>query len=643
MTRIQSAYRLLLLAVVTLCLAAAAHSEPWRTAVKLAYDPVSRGLTVTLDELPDRDRGELQLPAWLSQVETSNIATSSMRSAVFSGVLPDIKAGIPSRGANDSGAFLLGALDWMATAEIVPTEISIQTPTPYRALATGDLLSESATEEYYTATYDVENDWPRIDIFAGPYGIEERVVSLPSGDVAVRTYFKKEEQKYSQDYLQAVDQYLFRFSDEIAPYPYQNFAVVSAPIPVGYAFDGVTYISDQILGHPYMLGRSLAHEVLHSWWGSGVRIDYETGNWAEGLTTYQADYALAEDSDPEAAKAMRREWLAALSSLPSDKERSLREFRSSSHDRDQTIGYGKSAMVFHMLKQSLGESVFAAGLRRFWNESYGDKAAWSDIQRAFETESDRDLAPFFKQWLDRTGLPHLLLDDAFFEKVDDGFAVSVTVSQKGDPFSIEIPILIETTSGTLQEIVQLDQRTSIFNFSVLDEPTSVSLDPNFETLRLLVEGELPLTIRDVLRAPEVSMVVAEGANEAAKKLTGHLFRDPQDIASIDANMALPAVDALIAVGRTDQIIELRAQYFASVAPAVATQGGVRAWVEMDAKDRLWLFSSSDELSTLAEALSTLRYYASGSFLMIEPDARPETGRWPVESHLLRFELNQVPG
>ena len=44
-----------------------------------------------------------------------------------------------------------------------------------------------------------------------------------------------------------------------------------------------------------MQERSLAHEVLHAWWGNAVAVDYERGNWSEALTTFMADYALAEE------------------------------------------------------------------------------------------------------------------------------------------------------------------------------------------------------------------------------------------------------------------------------------------------------------------------------------------------------------
>ena len=45
---------------------------------------------------------------------------------------------------------------------------------------------------------------------------------------------------------------------------------------------------------PFILHTSYPHEILHNWWGNGVYVDYETGNWSEGLTAYLADHLLKE-------------------------------------------------------------------------------------------------------------------------------------------------------------------------------------------------------------------------------------------------------------------------------------------------------------------------------------------------------------
>ena len=55
-----------------------------------------------------------------------------------------------------------------------------------------------------------------------------------------------------------------------------------------------TLLGSRIIRFPFILQTSYPHEVLHNWFGNGVYIHPDSGNWAEGLTTYLADHLLSE-------------------------------------------------------------------------------------------------------------------------------------------------------------------------------------------------------------------------------------------------------------------------------------------------------------------------------------------------------------
>ncbi|WP_137701650.1 M1 family metallopeptidase [Marimonas lutisalis] len=605
----------------------------------IAYDPTDHEVEITLPTVITNGAAIKEMPTWLEQRSTSGTTADAEIATVFTGALPKVDVSEGNFGADDNGAFLFDALAWVPDLpNLMPTRLTLETPISHRGLSTGELIAEVETEQTYKATFQMTGTWREMDVFLGPYEVKQQSVELSSSEVALRTYFRSEEQEFSEDYLDAVAKYITRYSSELGAYPHKGFAVVSAPIPVGYALDGMTYVSQQILGHPYMLGRSLAHEVLHSWWGSGVEIDYANGNWAEGLTTYQADYALAEDHDPEAAKAMRREWLAALSSLPTSDDRPLREFQSAGHNRDQSVGYGKSAMVFHMLRHNLGQSAFEESLKRFWQANKGDVADWTDIQQAFETVSGRDLGAFFAQWLDQQGLPRLSLDGASVKAAGDGYTVEAQLSQSGVCFSLEVPILIETVSGDINKKVLFDCTSENFEFNLADQPLSISVDPDFDVLRKLVDGELAPTVRDVLRAETIVAIVGEEAEGSADSLLPQLLRNAEELRRVKNGVALPSADAFIAIGATDEVTELRAGHFEGDAPSVARKGAVRAWVEKDGNASFWLFISADDVDDIADDLSALRYYTNQSFITREPGVRPSGGRWPVENSPMQISL-----
>ncbi len=206
--------------------------------------------------------------------------------------------------------------------------------------------------------------------------------------------------------------YIRLYSDQIGAYPFDEFSVVSSPLPTGFGMPTLTYLGIDVLRLPFIKATSLGHEVLHNWWGNGVYVDYERGNWCEGLTTFMADYYYKERESAQAARAMRLDWLRDFAAVAPGQDFPLREFTARSHGTSQIVGYHKAAYVFLMLRDLLGTHSFDAGLRRFWRDHRFRRASWDDLRRAFEQQSGRSLSAFFAQWLDRAGAPELKITAA---------------------------------------------------------------------------------------------------------------------------------------------------------------------------------------------------------------------------------------
>ena len=59
----------------------------------------------------------------------------------------------------------------------------------------------------------------------------------------------------------------------------------------GFAYPGFTVLGPRVVG---MAPRSLRpgfldHELVHNWWGNGVYVDPDDGNWCEALTSFCAN------------------------------------------------------------------------------------------------------------------------------------------------------------------------------------------------------------------------------------------------------------------------------------------------------------------------------------------------------------------
>src|SRR5699024_10740182 len=97
---------------------------------------------------------------------------------------------------------------------------------------------------------------------------------------------------------------------------------------------------------------SYPHEILHNWWGNGVYVDYASGNWAEGLTSYLADHLLKEQQGQ--GVQYRRETLQKYTDyVRGGRDFPLTEFRGRHSAATEAVGYGKTLMLFHMLRQRM--------------------------------------------------------------------------------------------------------------------------------------------------------------------------------------------------------------------------------------------------------------------------------------------------
>ncbi|MEQ9122515.1 MAG: M1 family aminopeptidase, partial [Alphaproteobacteria bacterium] len=368
--------------VLAACLAAFALVRPAAAAERLVR------VDLAIDLKAGRVSGEAETPdggMMLIRVERPPLAKADMP---FDGYI------------GPEGALLPLSAGWLPPlpADADGWRVSVATPAGYLAVPYPGGTVERAADGA-VARFVLDRVTARAPLVVGPYEMTERQAS----EVTIRTFFTAANAGQAESYLDAATEAVETLAAKIGPYPYDAFAVVETPLPVGLGYPGYTLVSGRILPLPFMRGRSLWHEISHVWWGNGVLVDYANGNWAEGFAVFFADYALAEREGAAAAREMRYDWLLEYDALPADEVAPLRAFTSKSHGGAQAIGYGKAAMTLHRLRRMLGEEAFDAGVARFWRDNQGKVAGWADVETAFAATSGQDLSAFFDRWIDEPG------------------------------------------------------------------------------------------------------------------------------------------------------------------------------------------------------------------------------------------------
>jgi aminopeptidase N len=532
--------------------------------------------------------------------------------------------------AGSDGSYLPAA-GWYPTFEAPFTyAVTLDVPDPQRAVTPGRLARETTADGRYRATFVSDLAAAELPLFAGPYRIADRI----HRGWRLRTYFHPAIADLSDTYLDHVQDYLDLYDGWIGAYPYAGFAVVSSPFPVGLGFPGITYLGTQVLRLPFIPDTSLGHEVLHSWWGSCVRPGAD-GNWAEGLTTFMADYTYLERRGAGPAREERLAWLREFAVLPPAEDRPLSSFQGRSHAASQATGYHKAAFVFVMLRDEIGADAFASAVRRFWQAHRFESAGWKDLEAAFSEAAKLPLARFFQQWVQRTGAPELTLGSVRA----DGGHLTLKLAQAAPPYDLAIPVTVETAETQIARTVRLDEVAREYAFDVSGTPRALAADPDLRLFRRLAPAEIAPIISGVAFDPGATTVVAAGsdaARAAAREVAAGVFgRAP---AIVPAGEPLPARPALV-VGTTAEVAALLEKLGVEGPPAsLAAKGTTRAWAARRTDGAALVVVAGNDAAALRAAAGPLSHYGRESFVVFDGPRMVERGVWQPAASPLRVEL-----
>ncbi len=327
---------------------------------------------------------------------------------------------------------------------------------------------------------------------AGPYLHKKRKVRE---GLFVHSLFFAEEQHLAGDYLQSAARFLTRYEKEIGPYPYNHYVIAANRLPTGFAMPGFTLIGQMVLRLPFIKETSLGHEILHSWFGNNVGVDYADGNWCEGLTSYLADHSYRAEKG-EGLQDRKEAILNYLSYAHEDTVIPLREFKSTSHNQRfakarRAVGYTRSALLFHELKEKIGEQTFKNAIRLFYTDNIGKNATWSDLQKSFEVSSGHKLDTFFQERLERLEIPSLKVKDIEVTFQEGKPVLSFTLLQlTKSPFTLVIPISIKGVNTTTTRNRLINEKESRISIALDSRPLELTIDPEYSFLRELHQPEM---------------------------------------------------------------------------------------------------------------------------------------------------------
>ena len=233
----------------------------------------------------------------------------------------------------------------------------------------------------------------------------------------------------------------------------------------------------------------VSHELAHSWFGNLVTCR----NWAElwlneGFATFM-EAAFREKMYGRRnyiIKVVRDAQMFMLDDAVNRKRNAL--FNENADDvaalfeRSGTT-YNKGGAVLHTLREEIGDEAFWKGVNIYLTTHRFGSVESTDLFKAMEQASNRDLDWFFDQWVYMGGHPKLDVKKLWVPG-STTMRLTVTQIQKPDritPAAFRLPVDVEFTlpgGEKKTEKINITKRLETFSIKLPARPESVAFDPD---------------------------------------------------------------------------------------------------------------------------------------------------------------------
>jgi hypothetical protein len=256
-----------------------------------------------------------------------------------------------------------------------------------------------------------------------------------------------------------------------------------------YSSSGTIFLANKFFEQGNQISESrLQREVAYQWWGQTVGLKSFDDAWlSQGLAEFSA-FQLRENTATGATldnlnretleKALTFEQTASLGRTPTTLDDQSTAY--------QYIMFSKGAMVYRLLRDSLGKDKFNQLLRLFLNNYRGKNASIDDFEKLATQINGDNMRYFFARWIDSTGVPEFSVDYQIIRTRSGKFVARGTVRQNYENLRLPVELMLrsEGEGQNQTQTVIIDDASQDFNFESTGRPIEVVIDPNFKLLRI---------------------------------------------------------------------------------------------------------------------------------------------------------------
>ena len=379
---------------------------------------------------------------------------------------------------HDNGDYILrneATLDsyWYPHIARLPATATITATAPpeWTPLAQGEpMRRERGPDGAITITY--RNDLP-VSYFTIDMG-QYHLTTRQAEGRHLTAYLLRDDPGFANRCLDLLASALHFYDANFARFPYTRYGLVETRGPFDGALEAYSFATFAARG----MVENIPHELSHTWWGGLVPCTYTHSMWDESFADYSDHLyhrlAGSTRTDGKAQQTPHLSYGNRYNAFP------LATAYDTSDNKQAQVGYEKGSLVLRALEEELGRDQMLRCISAFISgHPRGEAADWPEFEQAVNRVTGQDYGWFFRQWIDRAGLPSVRLQGTVVRREGNQYAVEGDIVQPDTPYRLRVPLLLRTQGGGEADTeVQVSGAVTHFRLLARSVPAKLVLDPD---------------------------------------------------------------------------------------------------------------------------------------------------------------------
>lgn len=428
----------------------------------------------------------------------------------------------------NEGSYLMYASRWFPfhdyAVDRATSDVTLIVPAGVQVAGTSDdpVVGQSAPKEGAVRYRFVHRQPVLIGNFAAGQYINR---NLRFGNYEIQFYAKPGSEGRINNYAEMMGQVLEFYSRLYGP-PLFGTRLVVAQVDDdsldAYSGPGMIFLASRLFDSSRpMPDEKLAREVAYQWWGQTVGLKSFDDAWlSQGLAEWSAFAFRESHLSGGALEAAQREQQERA--LTFEQTASIARAPSALDDQSaayQSIVFHKGAMVFRMLRETMGKEKFDRLLGMYLQQYRGKNASIDDFEKLASQVGEQNLRYFFAQWVEGTGVPEFTVDYQIIRTRLGKFRTRGTVKQNLETLRMPVQLMLRAEGDNQTIVTRIEGRSEDFDFESNGQPIEVVVDPNFRILRMSEDLRVSIIARrGIEQMKEGLYAEAQQQFEAALKL-----------------------------------------------------------------------------------------------------------------------------